>query len=397
MRVLIVHNSGASHLPTGELNVIKNDIRALENVGAVCTLKTVSNDSLNNSFSVRSLFAGITLFWSPASFLLMNRLIDECRPDIVHFHAVLPLLTASAFYACKKRGVPVVQTLHNFRWVCVEGGLFRNEQYCDTCLCGSGWQGAMFGCSKKSRIISLLLFLNNLFYRRTGLLFAWIDKFLAVSEFVRDNYVRSGFPEDKIVIKFNCVSSIPSGQTLIEGKRKGITFAGRLSPAKGTKIIKEIALRSNTHFNIVGSGPDLEELKEFCSTHRLEHVKIWGQVSHDEVLKIISGTQCVVIPSLCGEAFSLIAIEALKTGTPVVATKIGGLEELIMKSGGGLIANPDDPQTFVDAIKKLVDSPEKAKVMGEKGRDYVKVNLNMEASSRRLVSIYEDIIKESGH
>ena len=206
MRVLIMHNAGDLALPSGELAVARVEADALRKKGVSVHLHVINNDSVRRLFSLNTLIAGPNIFWSHASFRSTKELIERYQPDIVHFHGVLPLLTPSAFHACKKKGIPVVQTLHNFRWVCVEGGLFRNNRYCEICLRSSGWHGVFYGCSRGSRLISFLLWLVNLFYRKSGLLYSWVDRFIAVSEFVKDKYIAAGFPANKIRVKYNTAS-----------------------------------------------------------------------------------------------------------------------------------------------------------------------------------------------
>ncbi len=264
MRVLIMHNAGDSALPSGELAVARAEAEALRERGVSTHLHVINNDSVRRLFSFKTLVAGLNIFWSRSSFRSINVLIEKYKPDIVHFHGVLPLLTPSTFNACKKQGVPVVQTLHNFRWVCVEGGLFRNNRYCEICVRSSGWQGVFYGCSRGYRLISFPLWLVNLFYRKSGLLYKWVDKFIAVSEFVRDNYIRAGFPAKKIQVKYNAAPLLSEClQPVKTSERSGVTFVGRIAPAKGTRIIKEIIRNIELPVNIIGSGPDLTDLKQY--------------------------------------------------------------------------------------------------------------------------------------
>ncbi len=395
MRVLIMHNAGDSSLPSGELAVARAEAGALHEKGVSVHLYVINNDSVRQLFSFNTLIAGLNVFWSRSSFQRTKELIGEYQPDIVHFHGVLPLLTPSALHACKKKGIPVIQTLHNFRWVCVEGGLFRNNLYCEICLRRSGWHGVFYGCSRGSRLISFPLWLANLFYRKSGLLYKWVDRFIAVSEFVRDKYIDAGFPANKIQVKYNAAPSLPEDLPFVEAsERNGVTFVGRIAPAKGTRIIKKIIRSIELPVNIVGSGPDLQDLKQYCLGYNLRHVKFWGQISHDKVLKIISSSQCVVLPSVCGEAFPLVATEAIACGTPVIASNLGGVVELVNNSGGGITVDSDEPGTFVEAASKLVKHPEMISQMGLAGGRYVKEKLSGKIITDKLISIYQEVIDE---
>ena len=188
MNVLIIHNAGDLSLPSGELAVAKAEVKELLKNKTSVHLHVVTNVNLHKLFSVDAFIAGVNIFWSYASYQNTKKLIEKYQPDIVHFHGILPLLTPSVFHACKKKGIPVVQTLHNFRWVCIEGGLFRDNRYCESCIKNSGWQGLYYRCCRGSRPISFILWLVNLFYKNTGLLYSWVDQFIAVSQFVKEKY-----------------------------------------------------------------------------------------------------------------------------------------------------------------------------------------------------------------
>jgi len=397
MKVLIIHNSGSSRLPSGELVVAKNELEAIRQSGAECNLHIIYNDEVNVGNPLKKLSAGVNIFWSYPSYKLVKDLIDKYKPDIVHFHGVLPLLTASSFYACKKRGVPVVQTLHNFRWICVEGGLFRDNTYCEICIHSSGWQGVVYGCSKGSRFISLLLFFNNLLYRKPGLLYSWVDKFIAVSEFVKEKHLQAGFPEDKIVVKHNGLNVKRSEDISIDpALKKGVTFVGRLSVAKGTHLLKKIFNEmKDTSFNIVGDGPDLDELIRYCKDAGFHNVTFWGKLDTPKVHDIISKSACIIMPSIFAEAFPMVSIEAMMYESPIVASRIGGLERIIEKSGCGILVNPADIGEFVTAIKSIINSPEKIQIMGVAGKTYADKYLNLEYSISCLLEIYKKVISEN--
>lgn len=393
-----MHNAGDSALPSGELAVARVEAEALRERGVSAHLHVINNDSVRRLFSLSTLIAALNIFWSCASFRKTKELIEKYQPDIVHFHGVLPLLTPSAFHACKKKGVPVIQTLHNFRWVCVEGGLFRDNGYCEKCVRSSGFEGVLYGCSKGSRLISFPLWLVNFFYRKSGLLYSWVDSFIAVSEFVRDKYIEAGFPANKIQVKYNAGPDIPEGLPFVKAtERSGITFVGRIAPAKGTGILKEICRSVDLPVNIIGDGPDLPDFEKYCHIHKLGHVKFLGQMSHEEVLRIVSTSQCVVVSSICGETFSLAAVEAMACGTPVIASNLAGPAEIIRKSQAGIVADRDEPGTFVKGIIRLVEEPELIHRMGLAGLTYVRENLTKKIVTDKLLSIYEDVIKENGN
>jgi glycosyltransferase involved in cell wall biosynthesis len=398
MKVLIIHNAGDSALPSGEAAVVNNEIEALCEKGMTVHLHVMNNDSIRRLFSIKTWIAGLNIFWSYASFRMTTALIEKHKPDIVHFHGVLPLLTPSAFYACKTRGVPVVQTLHNFRWFCVEGGLYSNDFYCEECLKRGVFRGITKRCSRGSMIISALLSLNNAIYVKKRKLFNLVDRFIAVSNFLRDKHIEAGFPQDKITVKYNGIPlhKVPKIDTATNQK-SGVAFAGRLTAAKGTAILKEIITGlDDVPFNIIGDGTDYAQLRRYCKNGNFKNVRFMGRVEPSLVYEIFSRSACVVVPSLFAETFGLVAAEAMACGTPVVASKIGGLKEIVEQSGGGITVDPGSPLEFVSTIKSIIGSPDMIEKMGSSGRNFVEKNLAMDVSINRLLDIYSQVIDKEG-
>ena len=393
MKILIMHNSGARHLSSGETRAVENEANALKKMGVDIKVNVVYNEASGWRHLFKFIRTGFGIFYSPASYKLTAELLDQFQPDLVHFHGIIPILTPSALHLCHKQNVPVVQTLHNFRWLCVEGGLFRRNRICCKCLISCGWQGVFYGCAKGSRLISLALSLTNMFYRRSGYLYRWVDKFIAVSEFVKDTYISAGFPAEKMTVKYNGIN--PASKAGNVDVRRGITFVGRLTRSKGTEILARLFSRINCPFNIIGTGQEGRRLKAICQEINFNHVKFWGNLSPDETNKIIASSVGVIIPSQCGETFSLVAAEAMLNGTPIIVSAFGGPKELVEKSGAGIVVEPRDADGFVAAIMKLLNQSVLADQMGKKGQQFVQQKLNQDKTTAQLIKIYEQVIADT--
>ncbi len=397
MKILIIHNAGSSNLPSGELVVVNQEAKALQNRGVEVYCYIIQNNNINNLFSPRTMVTGLNIFWSCRSYCKIKKLIDEYNPDIVHFHSILPLVTVSGFYACKTKGIPVVQTLHNYRWFCVEGGLYSNNSYCEECLQKGALRGIIKKCSRKSFAVSTALTINNAIYVKSGILFNLVDCFLSVSNFLKDKYIQAGFPKDKILVKYNGIELKKIlAKEISVCNRNGITFVGRLTPAKGTKILKNIIQQIvDIPINIIGEGPDLQVLRNYCRDEKYKNVKIFGRLDSNEVYDIVSKSTCVVIPSLSPEAGSLVPIEALAYGTPVIVSRIGALPEIVEQSGGGIIIEPPgSSEKFVLAIRELLKSPKRIQEMGTKGRNFVIKHFSMDKNIDNLLNIYGQLLKK---
>ena len=157
MRVLIIQGTSATEVLSGELVVISNEQNELSKFHDVHVEVIRPRCASEASLLLRVM----DLFWSSSNYQRVRSLIDEFQPDLVHFHTISPYLSVSVLVAAKIKGVPVIQTLHNMRWLCVEGGFYRNGQYCNECVQTCGWRGVVNGCSK-GRFASLGLFLVNI-------------------------------------------------------------------------------------------------------------------------------------------------------------------------------------------------------------------------------------------
>jgi glycosyltransferase involved in cell wall biosynthesis len=306
----------------------------------------------------------------------------------------VPYLSFSVIAAVNSVGVPIVQTLHNGRWLCLEGGYFRNNTFCDDCVGSYGWLGVKRGCGH-GQLISLLLFLNNFIVRKFGFLFKYVSRFIAVSEFVREQHIRSGFPESKVIVRnngFNASSELDIDDSWLY--REGIVYAGRLSIAKGSKVLEYLIRNLDCKISIVGNGPELNSLKQFCIDHQFGHVEFFGRLDNKETLDILKKAVVSVVPSQCGDSYPTVALESLSVGTPLVASNLGGLPDIVNASSGGKLADYDNNDAFLRSVKGLLDNREKAKKMGDNGMKYIKENVDVNKQGKELIRIYNQVIKD---
>ena len=387
MNILIIQGGTDSHLPSGEKTVILNEQEYLSKNHNV----TVEYIEMKNSVLGKL----TSLIWSFSNYFKIIKLVEKHNPDIIHFHTIVPYISLSVLYAAKKKKVKTVQTLHNGRWLCIEGGFFRKGGYCDICVGSKGFSGLRYGCGH-GKLMSSLLVMINYFARSNKRLFKLVDRFIAVSKYVKEQHVKSGFPEDKIVIRNNGIKTnlLNKSYSDYSNERRGFAFAGRVSIAKGSNVLKYLMTKLKDDFHIVGSGPQLDDLKIFCRQNDFKHVKFWGKQTNEKTLEILSSVICTVLPSQCGDSLPLVAAESMIVGTPVVASKLGGLTDFIKKSKGGIIIEEKDFKMFYKKIEYLLDNINYAKKIGETGKDYVIKELSCQLKGLELENIYINMLKE---
>ena len=274
MKILLVHNYYQQ--AGGEENVFKQELDLLESHG--CTVDIFSVDNAK----IKGIWEKISAFFNVAYSVRMKNKLTEyilvSRPDVVHVHNFFPLLTPSIYDACQTTGVPVVQTLHNYRTICPGALLLRDGKLCELCVTGSAYHGALFGCYRDSRLGSLAVARMVEFHRKKRTWHNKVERFIALTDFARRKYVEGGFPAEKIVVKPNFYfgkNAYKGG----DGKRNGALFVGRLSREKGITTLLHAWQQLDVPLRIAGDGP----LHDIVVKNKGTNVSPLGRLNADQI------------------------------------------------------------------------------------------------------------------
>tara|TARA_Y100001933_G_scaffold265044_1_gene334621 strand:- start:8709 stop:9884 length:1176 start_codon:yes stop_codon:yes gene_type:complete len=389
VRVSIYHSHGLKNTHSGERTVALNEFQNLLSSG-ICTSFHEYNPLPHSANIIRSIYGLTSSFWSFSADRFVTQTINSSKPDIIHFHGIFPYLSISSLRRAHLSGIPVVQTLHNSRWTCIEGSLYRNGHSCVKCPSArSILPGLYHGCFK-GHLPSIFPFLSHKLAFHNRQIFHWVDKFIAVSQFIKDVHVQAGFPSHKIIVKPNSCD-VPSTQPPLSN-RAGIVFIGRLVEAKGVSLLKYVISHLTYPITIVGDGPELSSLIAFCSANQYKHVTFTHALSHHQTLSILASSVLCLVPSICSESFSLVAVESLSLGTPVVASSLGALSSLITDSCGGMLFSHEQPLELLQAINRLYHNPDLASKLGNSGYEYVRSSYNSSLNTSFLISIYSSLL-----
>jgi glycosyltransferase involved in cell wall biosynthesis len=319
VKVLLVHNRYQQ--PGGEDQVFESEAELLTSYGHRVIRYTAHNDAVRSRKKLR---LAIATTWSWTSYRAMRVVLERERPQIVHVHNTLPLLSPAVYYAAAAAGVPVVQTVHNYRLVCPKALLLRSGRPCEDCV-GKRlpWPGVVHRCYRDSRsatgAVAMMLGVH-------WLLGTWtrrVSHYIALTHFMRRKLIEGGFPAARIVVKPNFVTPDP-GMGAHDGRY--VLFVGRLAPEKGLRTL----LRAWVHvgdripLKIAGSGP----LESLVNDSPLG-VEWLGPVRRPEILMLMQHASALVVPSDWYEGFPAIIAEAFATGLPVVASRLGALAEIV--------------------------------------------------------------------
>lgn len=348
MKVLIAHNAYRSHLIGGEDNVVRTEIAALkENLGSENVFEyIVSNDNLQFSK------LAFTLWGDRTHSQKIKELIQNQKIDIVHVHNFFPLLTPSVFAAAKKAGAKVVHTLHNFRWWCLSGILYRPQKgICEKCVKKPlAWPAVLYRCYGNSFWFSLVGTFAFAWYRLKRYE-KYIDAYFVLSHFQLAK-LKTWLPAKKLHLKPNAVNItlIPTASKA----RAGYLFVGRLEDAKGIELLLSVwrELPSSFHLSIIGTGKEASLLEQ---RYAQSNIHFLGQLPTHEVLKKMRQVKYFLHTSLAFETFGLTLVEAFSQGTPVIGLARGTRLELIEHKKNGFICEPDN---LKETILMSYDYPE---------------------------------------
>ena len=385
LRVMMVHN--AYRQAGGEDGVVAAELALLRSHGHEVHELRRHNAELA---SMGALAAAGQAVWSVSSKAQARELIDVTRPDVVHVHNTFSLISPSVYWACAQAGVPVVQTLHNFRIACPQAMLLREGKVCEECIGRMPWPAVVHGCNPGSRGRTLAMLGMIGVHRAIGTWQHKVTRYIALNEFCRDKFIQAGLPAHKIVVKPNFVAAGP----VPRGPRSGVLFVGRLAPEKGIEVLGE-AWRTLVHrapalaLRVAGSGPEERRL------HMHHGVTMLGALGQAEVRTEMQRAQVLVLPSIWYENFPLTLVEAYAAGLPVIASRIGALAELVEHGETGLLFEPGDARGLADALEWACRNPAAMLAMGANARALYEARYTPDINYAQTLAVYRSAIDEA--
>ena len=380
--MLFAHN--AYQQRGGEDFAVEREIELLRERRHQVSTVFVSNDDISNMSRAR--LAADTLWSSSSKRSLKVRLKSE-RPDVVHFHNILPLISPAAYYAAQSEGVPVVQTLHNYRLLCPNALFFRDGGACEDCL-GKPvpWPGVVHACYRESRAASGVVAGMLTVHRFLKTWTEKVDVYIALTEFARRKFIEGGIPAEKVAVKPNFVNPDPGPG---EGKGGYALYVGRLSEEKGvgTMLRAWELLGDRIPLKVVGDGSLAERVSR--AVERLSGVEWMGQIPGEQVTELMKDAAFLVFPSTWYEVFPLVIVEAFATGLPVLASDIGNMSSLIDHGHTGLHFRPGDGEDLAVQVGWVLSHPDELSRMRREARAEFEAKYTAEHNYERLMEIYE--------
>lgn len=388
MRVLVAHNYYQQ--PGGEDTVFAAETELLRRYGHEVVEYTERNESIK-SMNIGAV--ALNMIWSLSSKKKIIEILDRTKPDVAHFHNTFLLISPSAYYACKDRNVPVVQSLHNPRLLCPAGNFYRDGRVCEDCVGKTPpWPGVLHGCYRSSRTQTALVATMLTLHRMLRTWDRVIDAYIVFTEFYKKKFIEGGLPSEKITLKPHFVDPDPGCRNGQRGEYA--LYIGRLEGVKGVNtLLKAWRHNTNVPLKIRGDGNLLPEVANYINRNRLKSVEIVRRLNRTDLNKLIKNARFLVWPSEgYYETFGLVAIESFACGVPVIASRAGALAENVTDGYTGLHFTPGDTDDLSAKVNWAWNHPEEMALMGRAARREYETNYSSEKNYRILLGIYEKAI-----
>ncbi|MEU7931997.1 glycosyltransferase family 4 protein [Micromonospora echinofusca] len=325
MRIVVAHNRYREAQPSGENTIVDAEIAQLTAAGVEVLPFIRSSDEIPSMSKSAKALLPISPIWAPRAQEDLSRLIAEHRPDVLHLHNPYPLISPWIVRTAHRHGVPVVQTVHNYRQVCSSGLYFRDGMICQDCRGRAlGVPAIVHRCYRGSRAQSALMATTLAVHRGT-----WrsVDRFVALTSAVADHLRDYGIPAERIVVKPNGIPDPGAPAPLGDG----FLYMARLSPEKGLDLLLDAWRRHPDGalgpLRIAGDG-ELRPLAEAAAAERAD-VTYLGPLDRAGVRAAIEASAVIIAASTWHDVLPTVIIEALAAGRPVLGTALGGIPYLL--------------------------------------------------------------------
>lgn len=388
MRILQVHNFYRQ--PGGEDQVCaaEHDLLTTHGHGVIQYLKY--NDAIRGMSAAG---IGMRTVWNADTYREVRNIIQREGPDIVHAHNTFPLVSPALYYAAAAERVPVVQTLHNYRLLCPAATFFRDGRVCEECIHSSvPYPSVVHACYRHSRPATAAVASMLMTHRVAATWKTKISAYIALTNFSKSKFIEGGLPAERIVVKPNCLTRDPG---IGAGDGGYALFAGRLTEEKGLPTILNVweQLGSSIQLKIAGDGPLAGWVKERAAA--LPGVAWLGCCEHDVLMNLYQKAAFTVFPSQYYESLPMTIIESLACGTPVIASGLGAMNEIIADGVNGFRFRPGDESDLLHWIRAVLARPDDLTAMRQSTRLSYEQNYTAERNYDLLMHIYERVIQSA--
>jgi glycosyltransferase involved in cell wall biosynthesis len=319
----------------------------------------------------------------------MRELIAQVRPHIAHVHNIYHHLSPSILPTLRKRGIPVVMTVHDLKLACPAYTMTSGSKPCERCRGGMIHNVAVHRCIKGSFALSSLVMVETFVHRLLRLYDANVSRFIVPSRFILEKLVQWGWARDRFVYIPNFVDVDRFQADRPIGER--FVYCGRLQSHKGVETLVRAAARAKQPLTLVGTGLEEARLRRLSFDLGAD-VQFRGHLTGEALADVIQTARAIVLPSEVYENAPLAVLEAYAAGRPVIGSRIAGIPELVREHETGALFEP----CAVDALATILDgfaalSDQRLAEMGAAGRRWVEQDFTAGHYRDRLLTLYRSL------
>jgi len=323
----------------------------------------------------------------------LDKLINKTKPDIAHLHMIDHQLSPSILHVLKKYGIPVIQTVHQYKMVCPNYRLYnmRTHKICEKCLDGHYYHPIFERCHKNSSTAGLMLAMETVVHKAMKIYENCINLFHVPSRFMGIKLQENGIDGGKIEHLFYTIEL--NEYKLSFDSDNYFIYYGRLSNEKGIlTLLKAMRNVKTSQLFIVGDGPQKEELESFAFKHQLRNVRFVGLKGGEELKSLVAHSKFVVVPSEWYDNSPLVIYESFALGKPVIGSALGGIPELVEHENTGLLFRAGDSDMLTEAIQFLLHHPGFIKDYGFNARMKAEKQFNPRFHYREMIKKYRKLL-----
>lgn len=385
MKVVIAHNRYREAQPSGENRIVDLEIEQLRGAGVSVVPFLRSSDEIGSLALAQKALLPLGPLYSPAAVRDLRAVLRSEKPDVVHLHNPYPLISPWIVRTAHAAGVPVVQTVHNYRQVCASGLYFRDGGICTDCR-GRAFAlpAIVHSCYRDSKAQSAVMATALAVHRGT-----WrsVDRYIALTDAIASHLSSYGIPSDRTVVKPNSIPDPGAPDLSVAGD--GLAFVGRLSPEKGLALLLDAWAQHPVGalgtLRIAGDGP-LRPVAESAAAARADVVYL-GSVDAAGVRATLRDSAALVAPSTWHDVLPTVIIEALAAGRPVLGSNLGGIPYLVGDAGWTVEATS---AAFAGALARVTaEAPQ----LREKARQRYLTTFHPDVVLNRQLEVYASLAR----
>lgn len=387
MKILIVHNNYGRY--SGEEAVVDKTAELFRQLGHEVAFFRLTSEGLRDTLAgnIRGFFCGM---YSRQGVKGMREALLREKPDVVNVHNLYPFISPAALFECRKQGVPVVMTVHNFRLMCPTGLFMRDGLPCELCLQrGNEWSCLRHNC-EQSAFRTVGFAARNAVARLTGAYRKCVTHFVCITEFQKRKLIEAGFDAERISVIPNSIE-LPTDQldgSVSRNDGAYVAYLGRISHEKGYDLLCEVARRHpEIAFRFAG------ELREDVMMPELPNLKLMGYLNGEALEQFLEGCRFLVLPSRCYEGFPMSILEAALYGKPSIGPDHGGFTEIIGKGEEaiGRLFEPGNVDDLERQVTVLWNAPERCRELGAKAYTKLQSHYSTEVTRQQWASLLQQL------